>query len=107
MRFDFGIDKKPLGMKAVSELMHYDKTQPVSLINRPNLMVAKDCTECIFQIERYVWDDYKYGERDPKEKPKDMNTDYPDLLHYLALFKWEAIDAEISEGVGSFYGVGY
>jgi hypothetical protein len=103
MRFDFGIDKKELGRKAVAELFHYNKNEPISIINRPSLMVAKDCVHCIYQIEHYVWADYKYGERDPKEQPKPMNTHFPDLLQYLGLFRWEATDAEVVEGVGSFY----
>jgi phage terminase large subunit-like protein len=103
MRFAFGDDHKPLGRKAVSEMLHYDRTQPISIINRPDLMIANDLTQCIYQVEHYVWDDYKFAERDPKEKPKDLASDFPDLLQYLVLFKWDAIDAEVYEGVGSYY----
>ena len=103
MQFIFGDDHKPLGRQAVAKLLHYDSTQAISIINRPDLMIAKDLIQCIYQIEHYVWDDYKFGERDPKEKPKDINTHFPDLMHYLSLFKWEAVDAEVVEGVGAYY----
>jgi len=103
MSFTFGDDHKELGRKAVSELMRYDRNQPISIINRPDLMVAKDLVQCTYQVEHYVWADYKFGERDPKEQPKDLNTHFPDILCYLGLFKWEAIDAEVDQGVGAFY----
>ena len=103
MQFSFGDDHKELGRKAVSDLLRYNKNEAISIINRPQLMIAKDLVQCIYQIEHYVWADYKFGERDPKEKPKDLNTHFPDILQYLGLFKWEAMDAEVDEGVGSFY----
>lgn len=103
MKFMFGNDNKAKGRKAVAELMYYDEKENVSIVNRPNLYVAKDMHECIYQVEHYIWDEYKHGERDPKEKPKDKSTDFPDLLHYLALFDWGAINAEVVYGPGSMY----
>jgi len=91
IRFSFGDDHKEVGRKAVAKLLMYEKSQPVSLINHPRLVVAKDLKECIYQIEHYVWDEYRTKvDRDPVEKPKDLNTHFPDLLHYFALsnFGW-------------------
>lgn len=104
MVFRFGDDHKERGRKKVESLLWYDKTQPISLINRPALLVAKDLTNCIYQIEHYVWDEHKYAiEKDPKEQPKDLNTDYPDLLHYLALLDWSGEPAEVIPGHASMY----
>ncbi len=105
MRFAFGDDRNaPAGRKAVAELMTYDSKEVVSIVNRPLLYMASDLKECIYQVEHYIWDEYKYGERDPKEKVKDMNTHFPDLLRYLALFDWASMYAEIVQGEGSLYG---
>ncbi len=41
----------------------------------------------IFQMERYVWDDWVRGgfkEKDVKERPKDINKDWPDVHRYAA-----------------------
>ena len=42
------------------------------------------CATTIFQLKRYVWDDYRRSaERDQKQVPKDKNDDYCALLKYL------------------------
>jgi len=104
MQFRFGDDHKERGRKKVEELMWYDTTQPISLINRPILQVANDLVNCIYQVEHYVWDTRKFiTDKDPKEQPKDLNTDFPDLLHYLALLQWTGEPAEVIAGHGSMY----
>lgn len=104
MRFVFGDDRKEAGRKAVAELLRFDRTRPLSFANHPKLHVANDLKETIYQVEHYIWDDYKLsGERDPKEKPKDINTHMPDLLHYLALSKFQMYKPELIEGHGNFY----
>lgn len=105
MTFNFGDDHKARGRKAVNDLMWFDTTAPISLINRPKLMVAGDLHECIYDIEHYVWDSHKHGsmERDPKEKPKNVATDFNDLLHYLALSGFKGEPASVMEGYGSLY----
>jgi len=104
MSFDFGNDNKARGRKAVEELMWYDTTQPISIINRPKIQVAGDLHECIYHIEHYVWDENKHGtERDPREKPKDIATDFNDLLHYLSLSEFNGEPAEVVHGPGKFY----
>jgi len=104
MTFTFGDDHKELGRKKVEEMLFYDKTQPISIINRPGFVVAKDLVNCIYQVEHYIWDEFKHAsERDPKETPKDVNTHFPDLWHYLSLFDWGAINAEVYIGPGGYY----
>ena len=104
MKFMFGDDHKELARKKIeSELLYYDKSMPISIINRPNFQVANDLVNCIYQMEHYIWDDYKNVVRDEKEQPKDINTHMPDLVHYLVLYNWD-MKEEIVEGVGSYYG---
>lgn len=104
IRFAFGNDAKELGRKAFAKMLKYDITKPISLMNHPRIRFAKDMKECIYQIEHYVWDDFKGGiEQDPKEKPKNLNTHFPDLCHYFALANFSGHKPQISEGVGNFY----
>lgn len=104
IRFNFGDDHKELARKSVAQLLKYDTSKPLSLLNHPHLTVADDCKELIYQVEHYVWDEFRSGiERDPKEKPKDMNTHFPDLLQYFSLAKLGWKKPKIVEGTGSFY----
>ena len=73
-------------------------------MNHPRIRIAKDMKECIYQIEHYVWDDFKGGvEQDPKEKPKNLNTHFPDLFHYFALSNFGWTRPKMSQGTGNFY----
>jgi hypothetical protein len=104
MSFAWGDDHKELGRKRVSEMLAYDTTKPISLINRPQLLIAEDLVHCIYQIEHYIWDDYKLaGNRDPKEKEKDINTDFPSLLRYLSLANIQDIPPQVLEPIGKMY----
>ena len=105
IRFNFGDDHKELGRKSFANLLRFDTTRPLSLLNHPKFHVANDMKECIYQIEHYVWDEYKSGiDRDPKEKPKDVSTHFPDLCHYFALTNFTWKKPAIMQGVGNFYG---
>ncbi len=42
----------------------------------------------IWQMERFVWEDWSRNtrmERDQKERPKDLNKDFPDIHRYVAM----------------------
>lgn len=105
IRFAFGNDSKELGRKAFARMLKYDTTRPISLMNHPRIKFASDMKESIYQIEHYVWDDFKGGtEKDPKETPKDVNTHFPDLCHYFSLANFGWTRPRISKGVGNFYG---
>lgn len=50
---------------------------------QPRIHVHPRCTDTIFQIKRYVWEDFRRkDEKDLKNKPRDKNDDYPTLLKY-------------------------
>lgn len=105
MRFSFGDDRKEVGRKEVAKLLKFDPTRPLSLLNHPRLRIAKDLNNCVYQVEHYVWDEYRSNvQRDPKERPKDLNTHFPDLLHYFALSKFGWRRPSIKEGRGNPYG---
>jgi phage terminase large subunit-like protein len=104
VRFTFGDDHKEVARKAVAELLKFDAKKPLSLLNHPRLHVANDLKECIYQVEHYIWDEFKLSDKDPKEKPKDINTHFPDLLQYFSLSKFRWTKPKMHEGAGSFYG---
>lgn len=104
IRFVYGDDNVPLGHKKFGALLRFDTTRPISFANHPKFRAADDLKEFIYQIEHYVWDDYKSVDaRDPKEKVKDINTDFPSLCRYLSLSNFEQYKPEIYEGQGNFY----
>lgn len=60
-----------------------DYLVPDSRTRRPRLHIHSRCRDTIFQIKRYVWEDYRRkDERDLKNKPRDKNDDFPTLLRY-------------------------
>ena len=59
---------------------------------RPSLMLTANCRGKygpIWQLQRYAWDDWANNnsrmERDVKEKPKQFNKDFPDILRYIVM----------------------
>ncbi len=103
IRFTFGDDHKELARKAVSQMLKFDSSKPLSLLNHPTLHVASDLKECIYQVEHYIWDEFKLSDRDPKEKPKDINTHFPDLLQYFANANFRWSKPSVHEGIGGLY----
>ena len=104
LRFSFADDHKELGRKAVANLLKYEADKPLSLLNHPRFVVASDMAECIYQIEHYVWDEYRANtDRDPKEKPREANSHFPDLLQYFSLLNFGWYRPSIKEGRGALY----
>lgn len=74
------------GHLAVAEKLHYDKKKPLEFTNRPKLyLVRGETTETVRMLQTYVWDDWKSSEKEKKEKPKDVNKDFPDCVRYLVM----------------------
>jgi hypothetical protein len=60
--------------------------KPAGNNKEPQLFVFNNCTNVIFGMTHYVWDDHKSGEvKDLKEKPRDKYKDFPDLVRYLCV----------------------
>lgn len=82
-------DDIALGHLAVKERLSYKKKEPISPTNQPRIFFVKgETTECVRQIQSYVWDDWKgssKGSRSEKEAPKDINKDMPDCVRYACV----------------------
>ena len=104
IRFIMADDHEALGRKKVEDLLWYDIKLPITIINRPKLLIANDLEKCIYQIEHFLWPDRDEQKPDPTiEKPVKKNDDFPALLRYLALFKWPVYDPVAYEGYGNAY----
>jgi len=73
-------DDSEVGRVRINEMLTPDKFS-----RRPRLMVHSTCTETIFQMTRFVWDDHRQAlEKDQKQKAKPKHDDFPACLRYLA-----------------------
>lgn len=72
-------DDSDVGRGRVNEYL-----KPDDRTLRPRLRVSSRCSRTIFQMKRYVWDNYRrQEEKDLKQVPKPKNDDFPTLLKYL------------------------
>lgn len=72
-------DDSGVGRKTINEYL-----KPDECTLRPRLTIHSRCHNTIYQMKRYVWDDYKISqERDQKQKAKEKDNDYPTLIKYL------------------------
>ncbi len=73
-------DSSDVGRTRVNEMLTPDAGS-----RRPRLMMHSTCTTAIYQMTRFVWDDYRQAlEKDIKQKPKQKNDDFPAIWRYLA-----------------------
>ena len=78
LRFDLA-DDSDVGRARVNDAIKPDKT-----FMRPRLLISPDCPTTIYQMKRYVWDDHKNPDgKDVRQRPKQVNDDFPTLLKYL------------------------
>jgi len=87
LRFTLACDDAVAGRYKVHQYLQYDKSKPISLTNHPKLYLIDDLKEWIYQMEHYIWDEYKFSDRDAKEKPKDTATHFPDVTRYGLLHR--------------------
>lgn len=72
-------DDSDVGRGTINEYL-----QPDQHSMRPRLTIDVGCQKTIFQIKRYVWDNYRrQDEKDVKQVPKSKHDDYPTLIKYL------------------------
>jgi hypothetical protein len=73
-------DSSEVGRSRINEMLMPD---PIS--RRPRFMFHSLCEKTIFQMTRFVWDDYRQAlEKAQKQKPKEKNDDFPAILRYFA-----------------------
>lgn len=78
------------GYDVVEEYLVYDKTKPLDSMNRPSCYITRNCEGLWYSMTRLMWDEFKLSQRfgrDPKEKVKDKDKDYPDCLRYTLAFR--------------------
>lgn len=79
------------GIKAITDLLSYDKTQPITaLVNEPKLFIAKSCENTIWALKNYTGHD---GERAACKDPIDC-------LRYMATEKLEWLDPKRPKASG-------
>ena len=87
---DVGLDYEPsykigenepeveTGIAKVKEYLRYDKTRPISNLNRPKLLISPTCVNTIHALERWS--------REPKTaNPREEYKDFADLVRYLVM----------------------
>ena len=79
LRCDLANDSISLGIQHVNELL-----RPDPFTRRPRFEALRTCTKFIYGMSHWSWDEYKGGDREPKEKVRDRWKDYPDLLRYFS-----------------------
>ena len=73
-------DDGEAGRKGVDNMLAVDEQ-----LERPRWAIDPRCKTTIYQMRRYLWDDFKrQAERDQKQRPKDRHSDFPTLYKYLA-----------------------
>lgn len=71
------------GHNAVKEMLRYDRTKPLSNINKPKLYVCDNCTNHIYQFLHYSYADYRDIEKALKEQVDNKYKDFMDLVRYV------------------------
>ncbi len=73
-------DSSEVGRARINEMLIPDR-----ISRRPRLMIHSLCTQAIYQMTRFVWDDYRQAlEKGQKQKAKDKHDDYPAIWRYFA-----------------------
>lgn len=84
-----GYDNITFGHTKMREYLSYELDGTGSLVRPPRMRWMKTCSGKggpIHQMLRYSWEDWAHRkiERSAKEKPKDLNKDFPDIHRYVA-----------------------
>lgn len=72
-------DDNEAGRKEIDRLL-----QPDPDTSRPRLLIDPSCTEVIYQMKRYLWDDYRRStDKAQKQRAKEKHDDFPTILKYI------------------------
>lgn len=89
VRFTEANDDKEAGILKVKQLLHFQRQQPISPTNMPQLYFHRLRTaETVRQIRNYQHDEWKgktRWDRDPKEETKKKDDDGADCVRYLCM----------------------
>lgn len=82
MDFSFA-DNNDAGYSVVESYIHYDKSKPYGSLNCPMVYFTQDCPLTWYGMTHMRWDEYRFNsDRDPKERVKDKDKDFPDCVRY-------------------------
>lgn len=77
-------DNNDAGYAVVESYLHYDKTKPLGFGNQPQAYFTHDVPLTWYGLSHLRWDEYKFNsDRDPKERVKDKDKDFPDCVRYV------------------------
>jgi len=87
LRFQLANDNIEAGHLRVKDYLRYNPSIPISLTNKPKFFMFTDMSEAWHDMQRYVYDEWKTGsmEKSPKEAPKNLFKDVPDLVRYCLM----------------------
>ena len=87
LRFQLANDNIEAGHLRVKDYLRYNSLLPISLTNKPKFYIFNDMSEVWHDMQRYVYDEWKTGsmEKSPKETPKNLFKDIPDLIRYCLM----------------------
>lgn len=86
-----GDDNMGIGHGAVHDLLHFDTDSEGRVTRAPRMQfmeLLRGKGGPIAQMLRYTWDDWARGrriEKAVKEKPRELNKDFPDVIRYVAV----------------------
>lgn len=76
-------DDSGVGRQTINERLKPDRDTYT-----PRIHIASRCTNTIYQMKRYAWDEHRLtAERDMKQVPKAKYDDYPTLLKYCVNYR--------------------
>ena len=82
-------DAKDEGHLKVKDYLRFNRSKPISEVNKPKLFFHKErVPKTIHSIRNYQYEEWIgkiAGERDPKEKSKDKETHGADVIRYLCM----------------------
>jgi hypothetical protein len=86
MSFMLGFNGRA-GYDVVEEYIAYD---PQDSKSKPRCLFTRNCEKTWYAMTRLMWDEYRNNQRftkDPKERVKDFNKDFPDCVRYTLAFR--------------------
>ena len=87
LRYQPAEDNIEQGHLKVKEYLRYDPDKDISLTNKPKFYIFNDMLDVWHAFGRYIYDEFKANsfEKAPKEKPKDLYKDIPDIVRYCLM----------------------
>lgn len=98
-------DNDATGRLKVKEMLHYDRTRPIDINNKPKLYFVRDkCPITIRSIMNYQYAEWKGNQdRDAKEEDKPKDTHGADTVRYLCISQPSFYLPQVYEPVAAYY----